>query len=80
MKNENISAFAFNTGRKIEEFIKEENDNLVEKNQLLEARVLQWRTKMKEKLMDVYKEDFLETAISEYDAFFGIETSRGGKI
>lgn len=46
--NENISAFAFKTGRKIEQLIKEETDSLQEKNNILEAKILEWYKKTKD--------------------------------
>ncbi len=38
--NKNISAFAFKTGRLIEDLIIKETNNLKEENQLLQARIL----------------------------------------
>ena len=37
-----ISAFAYSTGKLIEELIKERTCNLVDVNKLLEAKILQW--------------------------------------
>ncbi len=48
-RDENISAFAFKTGKAIEQLIKEQTDNLAEKNQMLEAKILQWYMKTKDK-------------------------------
>ena len=62
-KDEFISAFAFKIGKQIEELIKEQTDNLQERNQMLEAKILQWYFKSKD-------EDFAE--------HFGITTMRSG--
>jgi len=43
-KDEIISAFAFSTGKKIEELIIEQTNNLQETNKHLEAKILQWWT------------------------------------
>jgi hypothetical protein len=40
----NISAFAYNTGRIIEDLITERTKNLEYTNQQLEAKILQWYT------------------------------------
>lgn len=42
MKNEKITAFAFKTGKLIEEIIAEETNNLLEDNRILQAKILQW--------------------------------------
>ena len=42
MSKETISAFAFHTGKAIENMVNEETNNLRSKNQLLEAKILQW--------------------------------------
>jgi len=47
-KDEIISAFAFDTGRKIESLIKEQTNNLEERNQMLEAKILDWYGKSKD--------------------------------
>ena len=65
MDNEIISAFAFKTGRQIEQIIKEQTDNLQEINQMLEAKILQWYMKSKD-------EEFAE--------YFGITTAREGRV
>jgi hypothetical protein len=44
-KDEIISAFAFDTGRKIEKIIKEQTNNLEEQNRFLEAKIMQWYMK-----------------------------------
>ncbi len=62
-KNEVISAFAFKTGKLIEKLINEQADNLQEKNQMLESKILQWFAKTKD-------EDFAE--------FFFIHQMRSG--
>jgi len=62
-KNEIISAFAFNTGKKIERLIQEYTNNLENENRMLEAKILMWYSKTKDK-------DFAE--------FFDISISRNG--
>lgn len=52
-KDEIISAFAFKTGKQIEELIKEQTDNLQKRNKMLETKILQWYFKSKD-------EDFAE--------------------
>ena len=64
-KDEIISAFAFNTGRQIEELIKEQTNNLQERNQMLEAKILDWYVKSKD-------EKFAE--------HFGIKEARDGRV
>jgi len=48
-KDKTISAFAFKTGKLIEELIKVQTDNLQERNKMLEAKILQWHTKSMDK-------------------------------
>lgn len=60
-----ISAFAFKTGKLIEELIKDKTDNLQERNRILEAKILQWYTKSRDA-------DFAE--------HFGITEMRSGNI
>ncbi|HQJ57120.1 MAG TPA: hypothetical protein PLH46_05710 [Caldisericia bacterium] len=58
---EDISAFAFNTGKMIERFINKTNNNLEEDYKHLQALVLDFRNKIKDK-------EFLK----EYDEYFNI--------
>lgn len=58
---EDISAFAFNTGKMIERFINKTNNNLSEDYKHLQALVLDFRNKIKDK-------EFLK----EYDEYFNI--------
>ena len=64
-RDEIISAFAFKTGKLIEELIKEQTNNLQERNQILEAKILQWHVKSKDK-------DFAE--------HFGIKEMHSGNV
>jgi phosphoglycerate-specific signal transduction histidine kinase len=48
MDNDFISAFAFKIGRQIEQLIKEKTNNLEERNQMLEAKILDWYAKNKD--------------------------------
>lgn len=63
--NDNISAFAFNTGREIEKIIEKETENLKGRNQILEARLLQW---------------YMKTKDEEFAKHFGITSQREGKL
>jgi|GEM_PF-2714171 len=51
-----ISAFSFAMGKKIEELIIDQTNNLQERNRLLEARILQWYMKTKDKEFAAYFE------------------------
>ena len=53
-QDENISAFAFRTGKQIETLIKEETDDLVSKNNLLMSRILNWYTKTRDESFAEY--------------------------
>jgi len=70
-KEEGISAFSYNLGKLIEEVIREETNNLKYNNQLLEAKMLQFRQYL-------LKEGPI--FISEFDKIFGISTMRSGDI
>ena len=48
MEKDIISSFAFKTAKEIEKLIKEQTDNLKEKNILLEARILNWYARTKD--------------------------------
>ncbi len=48
-KDEDISSFAFFTGKEIERIINARTNNLHETNQLLEAKILKWFHKSKDK-------------------------------
>lgn len=48
MDNNFISSFAFNTGKQIEKLVKEHTNNLQERNQMLEAKILDWYAKSKD--------------------------------
>ena len=48
MDNNFVSAFAFDTGRLIEDLIKEQVNSLEERNQMLEAKILDWYVKTKD--------------------------------
>jgi hypothetical protein len=59
--DEDISAFAFNTGKMIERFINKTNNNLDEDYKKLQALVLYFRNKIKDKEI-----------LKEYDEYFNI--------
>ncbi len=62
-KDEIISAFAFDTGKKIESLIKEQTNNLEEQNKLLEAKIMQW---------------YMKDRNPEFAEHFGIKECRSG--
>ena len=64
-KEEIISAFAFKTGNKIENLIKEQTENLEGRNRIIEAKILQWYAKTKDE---------------EFAKHFGITTMREGNL
>ena len=64
-KEEIISAFAFETGNKIENLIKEQTENLEGKNRIIESKILQWYAKTKDE---------------EFAKHFGITTMREGNL
>ena len=66
-----ISAFAFKTGKLIENIIKEETNNLKETNMYLEAKILGYRN-----LISKGNNEQLE----EFDKWFDIIHSKEGKI
>lgn len=57
-----ISAFAFHTGKQIELIIQEATDDLAHQNCLLHAQIISFRQKIKttqsERFLDVYDEHF----------------------
>ena len=63
--NEIISAFAFRTGIEIEQIIKDTTNNLVDINQDIQAKILQW---------------YMKTKDEEFAKFIGIKTHTHGKI
>jgi hypothetical protein len=65
-KDEIISAFAFRTGKQIEQLVKDTTGDLFDANQKLEAKILGW---------------WVENGRDEkYAEYFGIKTARDGKI
>jgi hypothetical protein len=81
MKNDNITAFAFKTGKLIESIIDQETDSLREKNQFLEGRLLQFRQELynrscKMDLVGAHAKGVLQ----KFDKIFEIEINRQGKI
>ncbi len=65
MKDENISAFACNTGKLIEKIIDEATDNIAEENRQLKGKIMQWYAQTKD-------EDFKE--------YFGITSHLNGRV
>ena len=77
--DEDISVFAFKTGKSIEEFINKTNNNLAEDYKHLQALVLDFRNKIKCKWMEMpykYNEDFLK----QFDKHFNIQVQKDGEI
>ena len=73
MDNENINAFAFKTGRLIEDLINKEINNLKDHNQILEAKILNFYN-------DIYTEEdcFItsKSLLRTYREYFNIEIGR----
>jgi hypothetical protein len=65
-KDETISAFAYNAGKKIEEMINNHNDNLSVQNQHMEAKILSW-----------YRQNGQDPKFAEH---FGIQAARSGSM
>ena len=70
--DEDISAFAFNTGKMIERFINKTNNNLSEDYEQLQALVLDFRNILN-------KEDYADV-IAWYDEHFNIQIQKDGEI
>lgn len=68
MNTENISAFAFRTGRQIEEIIISETDNLQNTNTQLQAKILHFR----QKLLSLASSSNPRDIVVAYDNYFGI--------
>lgn len=67
--DEDISAFAFNTGKMIERFINKTNNNLEEDYKHLQALVLNFRNKIKD-----------EEFVKQFDKHFNIQVQKDGEI
>ncbi len=76
-EDENISAFAFKTGRLIEDLINKETNNLKEENKLLQARILNFYCKLNDNVEVYY---YTPDLVQEYKEYFNIETLTKGKI
>ena len=63
-KKEKISAFAYKTGKHIENIVYGEMELMALRNKELEGKVLQWYVKTKDE---------------EFAKYFGIESKRNGK-
>jgi hypothetical protein len=63
-----ISTFAYYTGRLIEKLVKEEINNLIERNKINEGKILDFYQKIEGPLK------------SEYAKYFGIKSYYKGKI
>lgn len=64
--NEVISAFAYRTGKQIEELIKKQTNDLWETNQLLEAKILDWWN--------------THGRLAEFADYFGVMVCTSGKV
>lgn len=67
--DEDILAFAFNTGKMIERFINKTNNNLEEDYKHLQALVLNFRNKIKD-----------EEFVKQFDKHFNIQVQKDGEI
>ncbi len=77
MEDNNISAFAFKTGRLIEELINKENNNLKEENQMLQARILHFYAKLKDDSKVFF---YTPDLIKDYEKNFNVATHYSGKV
>jgi hypothetical protein len=73
--NESISAFAFKTGRLIEDVVKNANHNLQEENNILHAKIFQFR----QKLRDLQYADPCDLW-EEFDEHFDIKSTKLGEL
>ena len=62
--NTHISAFAFKVGKEVEKHIDETTNNLNYENNVLTAKILNWRLRCTDR--------------DEYDKYFGIQEMRKG--
>jgi len=82
LKEEEISAFAYNTGKSLETFIKAVTDNLEEKNKDLEIQILTF-----EDTLEILKNgaapqffDSIQQMQAAYREHFGIKKFTGGAV
>ena len=76
-KQEEISAFAFNTAKALESFIDVNTNNLRLTNKMLEANILNFYQKLREVVQLDSSWDFV---LKEYETRFNIQTVTEGKI
>lgn len=76
MKNEIISAFAFNTGKLIEDLIDKETNNLQKINSTLIFNILEFRNVIK----NSNNVSLINNLLNIYDKHFDIETKTKGEI
>ena len=76
MKNEIISAFAFNTGKLIEDLIDKETNNLQKINSTLIFNILEFRNVIK----NSNNVSLINNLLNIYDEHFDIETKTKGEI
>tara|TARA_R110000868_G_scaffold156695_1_gene383699 strand:- start:8116 stop:8370 length:255 start_codon:yes stop_codon:yes gene_type:complete len=67
-ENKEISAFAFQTGRLIEQLIIKTTNNLERQNQMLMAQILQFKIMLEEQVKDTNcnKEDILQSYLEYF--------------
>jgi len=80
MKNETISAFAFRTGKMIEELIDKETDRLNNRNMFLEAKILSFRNELVKTQTTYFSADLLPDYLEKFDKHFEIQIDSFGKI
>jgi hypothetical protein len=69
MENESISAFAYTMGKSIEQVLNEKTNNLEEENKMLQAKILDFRNKIKNEWSDLFY-TFSEDLLQDYDQHF----------
>lgn len=67
---EAISAFAYNTGRLMEHIVDSRIGSIKEENEVLRAKILEYRNKLAMDINDKTVDDIL---VEEYEIFFGIQ-------
>jgi hypothetical protein len=77
MDNETISAFAFKTGRLIEDLIIKETNNLKEENELLKAKILEFNNILNNNYDPYY---YVPDLLRDYQQHFNIVKHTLGKI
>jgi len=80
VENESISAFAYTMGKSIEKVLNEKTNNLEEENRILQAKILDFRSKIKEDWLELPNYKYTQEVLKQYDEHFGIKKVTEGKI